>query len=166
MRYRYTVLTAMLVVVLLGRVAFAQTTSAELSVHAKVPPDCVLQSPLALDFGTYNPSVQDGSPLDAVGNVLTVACTRGAPAVTIALDNGQDYFDSHRNLHGGSGSDTVGYEIYIDASHATVWNMVQTVGYLPVTSKPTSIMAYGRVIAGQKPHPGRYSDTLLAMVNF
>ena len=147
-------------------VAFGAQTVTTIAVTAKVQSNCVLHSPLALDFGVYNPATQAGGPLDVVGSVLTVACTRGAPGVSIALDNGDAYGDSHRNLQSGNGRDLVGYEIYTDATHSTVWNMIQTVAYVPASNAATAISMYGRVLGGQKPHPGHYADTLLAMVNF
>ena len=139
--------------------------SASFDVSAKVRANCVVRSPVGLDFGTYDPHARGTVP-DAISNALSIACTKGSPGISIALDGGESYADSHRNLRDDE-NHTVGYEIYTGPDHATVWNMIHTVAYVPVSSQPTAIPLYGRVLPLlSKPEPGRYVDTLLAMVNF
>lgn len=147
-------------------VGLAARTATPLLVGARVRANCLLRAPLGLDFGVYNPATQRNTPLDAAGNVLSIQCTKGSPGVSVALDNGESYANSHRNLHDGD-NDIVAYEIFTGADHATVWNMTQTVAYVPTSGQPASIAMYGRILPAQTaPHPGRYADTLLAMVNF
>ena len=141
------------------------TNSTTLELSAQVRANCVVRSPLGIDFGTYDPHARGSAP-EAVANALSIACTKGSPGVRVALDGGESYADSHRNLRDDA-NHTIGYEIYTGPDHATVWNMIQTVAYVPVTSQPTAIPLYGRVLPQPaKPEPGHYVDTLLAMVNF
>jgi spore coat protein U-like protein len=159
---------AVLALVLGGstQAAFAATKVIPLRVSAVVKPNCVLHSPIGLDFGRYDTAHQNGGPLDAVANALSIQCTRSALAVAISLDNGRSYWGSHRNLRDAR-SDLVAYEVYTAPDHATVWNAIQTVSYVPVTSQPASLALYGRVLpARTPPQPGHYSDTLTALVNF
>ena len=146
--------------------ASAVTTSTPLAVTASVQANCVLRSPLELNFGVYKAAERGSAPLDAVGNVLWIACTKGSPSVNIALDNGQSFNGAHRNLRSTNGRDLVAYEIYTSANHSSAWNLVQTLSYVALTARPSVIAMYGRVFGGQRPKAGRYSDTLLALVNF
>lgn len=160
---KYAIVTAALVLVSTVA-AFSNPPSGLLTVVASVPPNCVLHSPEALDFGSV-PAGALRSPLDANADVLSIACTKGAQSVSIALDNGQNYRGSHRNLT-HNGRDLVAYEIFTSADHSTAWNMVNTVSYVPLSDAPASVTMFGRVLGGQEPQPGRYADHLLAMVNF
>ena len=161
---KYAIVTAALVLVSTVA-AFSDPRTGTLTVVASVPPNCVMHSPEALDFGTVPVSALR-SPIDANANVLSIACTKGARAISIALDNGQNYAGSHRNLARGSGGDLVAYEIFTSADHSTTWNMVNTVSYVPLSDRPANVTMYGRVLGAQQPKPGRYADHLLAMVNF
>jgi spore coat protein U-like protein len=141
------------------------TNSATMRLSAQVRANCVVRSPLGLDFGTYDPHAKGAAP-EAVANALSIACTKGTPGIRVALDGGESFADSHRNLRDDA-NHTIAYEIYTGPDHATVWNMIATVAYLPTTGQPTAIPLYGRVLAvNAKPEPGHYVDTLLAMVNF
>ncbi len=141
------------------------TNSTIFEVSAQVRANCVVRSPLGLDFGTYDPRARGSAP-EAVANALSIACTKGSPGIRVALDGGESYSDSHRNLRDDA-NHMIGYEIYTGPDHATVWNMIQTVGYVAATSQSTAIPLYGRVLPlATKPEPGHYADTLLAMVNF
>ena len=147
-------------------VGLEATNATALLVGAQVRANCVLRSPLGLNFGVYDPTTRGNAPLDAVGNVLSIQCTKGSPGVRVALDNGESYANSHRNLHDDA-DHTIAYEIYTGADHGTVWNMTQTVAYVPLTGQAASIAMYGRVLPIRTaPYPGHYADTLLAMVNF
>jgi len=146
------------------RATLEATTHATLAVTATVAADCVVTAPVALDFGSYNPATASGPP-EANAEALSIVCTNGAPGVTIGLDNGRSYAGSHRNLQSGNDG-TVAYEIYTSPDYATPWNLVQTVSFAPTSSQPSAIALYGRVLPGQTPRPGHYTDSLLAMVNF
>jgi spore coat protein U-like protein len=161
---KYAIVTAALVLVSTVA-AFSHPPASSLTVTASVPPNCVLHSPEALDFGSV-PASAFGSPLDANANVLSIACTKGAQSISIALDNGQNFNGAHRNLAGRGGRDLVAYEIFTSPDHSTAWNQVNTVSYVPSSDQPANVMMYGRILGNQQPQPGRYVDHLLAMVNF
>lgn len=161
---KYAIVTAALVLVSTVA-AFSNSPSGSLTVVASVPPNCILHSPEALDFGAV-PSSALRSPIDTNANVLSIACTKGAQSISIALDNGQNFTGSHRNLAGRGLRDLVAYEVFTSADHSTVWNMVNTVSYVPLSDLATNVTMYGRILGGQRPRPGRYADRLLAMVNF
>lgn len=145
--------------------ALEATTRGTLAVTATVSANCLVTAPIALDFGTYDTSTAGGAAAEAGADALSVACTSGAPGVTIGLDYGRRYADAHRNLQ-SSDDATVAYDVYTSADYSTEWNLVQTVSFASISTQPAAIPLYGRVLPGQKPRPGRYTDSLTAMVNF
>lgn len=152
-------------VLLATRPALEATSRANLTVTATVTANCVVTAPVALDFGTYDTSTAVGSPVDTRADALSIACTNGAPGVTIGLDQGRRYADAHRNLQSTDDA-TVAYDVFTSPDYSTEWNLVQTVAFSSTSTQPAAIPLYGRVLPGQKPHPGRYSDSLTAVVNF
>lgn len=153
----------MLLVLAVQLPAAAATHSAALVVTARVDANCVVHSASALNFGTYV-WTHAGEPLDATANALTIACTRGATGVAIALGAGQHASGTYRGL--SSGNATVRYQVYTSPDRTVVWDVTNTVQYVPVNSQPVDISMYGRVVANEQPPPGLYSDVLLAAVNF
>lgn len=141
----------------------AATGSAPVIVTARVDANCIVHSSAALNFGTYV-WTGTGGEVDATANALTIACTRGAPGIKIALGTGQHASGSYRGLR--SGSTTLRYQVYTSADRTVVWDMVNTVQYVPSNSQPVDIPMYGRVVTDERPRPGLYSDVLLAAVNF
>jgi spore coat protein U-like protein len=148
-------------------IADAATGTGTLAVVASVAANCVVATNAAVDFGTYDTAVHlhDG-PVDVTVQAVSIACTKDASGVSIALDQGQYARGPHRGLGGGPGSETVAYDIYTSQERSTVWNGVNTVAYASQSSRAVTIPLYGRIPAGQTVAPGRYSDVLLAMVNF
>jgi spore coat protein U-like protein len=141
--------------------------SGQLRLTAAVVADCIVTAPSTIDFGSYNPATQGpGSPLDLTSAAVSIACTKGATSVTIALDQGAFGSGSYRNMQSDRGNGTIRYEIYTDQQYTTVWNTNNKVSYLPVNDGVTTIPLFGQVPGGQTPLPGRYSDTLLVLVSF
>ena len=139
------------------------TSRNTMTVRVGVAADCSVQSPTAIDFGTY----AAGSQIDATADALQISCTKGAPGVTVGLDNGQNYTGGHRAMRGVGGSSAVYYEIYTASARNIIWNRTQTVTYMPTTRQPAKLTLYGRVIGStDSPAPGTYTDTLTALVNF
>jgi spore coat protein U-like protein len=145
--------------------AFAKSRTAAVGVSAKVSADCVVNSPLALDLGTYGAANVKGKALVSNGRVLSIACTRGAAGVRIALNNGTHFSNANRHVLGPK-SKKVAYQIYTTKSLKTVWNATNTVAYAPKSDDATAIALYSKVPGGQKPPAGQYSDTLTATVDF
>lgn len=155
----------MLAVALCSGSAWAKTRTAPVGVTASVTANCRLNSPVALALGTYGSSNAGGKALVGNGKVLSISCTKNAPAVRIALNNGTHFSNSKRHV-AGPNSKKVAYQIYTGSNLKTVWNSSNTVAYTPRSSAATSISMYSKVPGGQKPPPGQYSDTLTATVNF
>lgn len=147
-------------------VADAATGTGTLAVVASVTANCVVGTSANVDFGTYDTAVHlHGGPLDVTARAVSIACTKDATGVSIALDQGEYARGSHRGM-GGFGTATVAYDIYTTQQRSTVWNAVNTVAYVAQSGRAVAIPLYGRIPAGQSVAPGRYSDVLLAMVNF
>lgn len=148
-------------------IAFAHSASGTLNVTAAVLANCAVQSPQAVDFGSYDPSQATQSPVDiSAADALQISCTKGAPDVAIGLDNGQNYTGTHRAMTAGGADSAVYYELYTTPARTVVWNRISTVAYVPTSRVAVRIPLYGRVVGAHSPHPGRYTDTLVAMVNF
>jgi len=147
-------------------IAFAATGTGTLTVDASVAANCVVATSANVDFGTYDTAVHlhDG-PVDVTAQAVSIACTKDAPGISIALDQGENAHGTHRGM-GGPGAATVAYDIYTTQQRSTVWNSVNTVAYASQTSRAVTIPLYGRIPAGQTVAPGRYTDVILAMVNF
>lgn len=153
----------MLAMLLVGGTS-PQVTS--MTVGATVIAKCTVTSPVALAFGTYDPVVANHtSPLDVSPNALSVACTRGAPNVTIGLDNGLHYVSPDRYL--SDGTHTLQYEIYTTSGRSTVWNSTNMVSYSSISMTASALSVYGRIPGGQDAYiSASYADTVLATVNF
>jgi spore coat protein U-like protein len=146
--------------------AGASAQSANLVISASVTANCLISaSPVA--FGTYDPlgaNATIASPLDASGGV-TVACTKGS-APTINLGPGSN-FGTTRQMSAAGGL-LLGYELYQDAGHATLWGSgaaALTAG-AATDKQPRTFTVFGRVPGGQDVGAGTYGDTVLATFNF
>ena len=146
--------------------ASAATATANLGVTATVTNNCTI-STAALAFGSYDPVVANASTnLDGTGTV-SVACTKGTSA-TVGLGLGSNASGSTRRMSDGSGN-FLTYELYQDASHATVWGNAGA-GLLSPAAAPSkatrNFTVYGQVASNQDVTAGSYSDTVVATVNF
>jgi len=141
------------------------TATGTVAVSGAVTANCTI-SGSTLPLGTYN--VLSATALTANANVLSVACTRGAAAVTIALNTGANPTHASgttRALNGG-GSNYLSYELYTSASLATVWSATNTVSYSPTSLAATVLTVYGKIPALQNVVVGAYTDTVTATVSF
>lgn len=143
------------------------TTPGTGSVGASVTSSCTGQTG-AMAFGNYDPLVTNkASPLDVTGSVA-LKCTRGAPTVTVTLDNGS--YSSHANgttraMLGGS--TYLSYELYTSSLHSTIWNSSDSVTYTSLSMANGSIPVYGEIPGGQDvPAAASYSDSVTVTVNF
>lgn len=148
-------------------VAFASTTTGSLNAVTEVMSMCEMTGG-NINFGNYDPLVENkSSPLDAVGT-FTIACTKGTSA-TLSLDGGQ--YSAHANgttRAMSSGGAYLSYDLYTSAARSTVWSLVNTVSYLS-TSKATSTSqsVWGRIPAGQNVPGGVvYNDIVTVTANF
>ncbi|HZZ84590.1 MAG TPA: spore coat U domain-containing protein [Anaeromyxobacteraceae bacterium] len=165
MKLLKTSLAAAVLALAAPRAAHAGANSSSFSVTATVAQNCTITtSPLA--FGSYDPIVANAAAaqsLDATTS-LSVACTKGASAVTIALDAGTS---TNRTMKDTASTGTLSYQLYSDSARSSVWDATTTVSYAPTSKVATPFTVYGRVPGGQDAPVGSgYADTVKATVNF
>jgi spore coat protein U-like protein len=139
----------------------ATTATGSLVVTATVLASCtVVGSTIA--FGNYS-----SAQLDQTGNVA-VLCTNGT-AYTIGLDagSGTGATTSIRKMTGSLGG-TLNYALYRDSGRTTNWG--STVGTDTQAGTGTGVLqnltVYGRIISGQTPLAGSYTDTVLVTLTY
>lgn len=139
-----------------------------LAVSAQVGSECSIAASPTLGFGSYSPL--SGSALDATGN-LSVSCTTGSTAPTIALNDGANPGAGSSGVvpvrQMASGANRLGYFLYQDAARTTNWGDGVTA---KAVSTPDGIAhnetIYGRVTGGQNKPNGSYTDTVLVTISF
>lgn len=159
---------------LLAGSAFAGPTpqTGSFQVTANVVASCKVTSTTNIAFGTYDPAdANNTADLDANGAVA-VRCVKGT-AANVAIEQGA-------NPAGGStcanplrqmagGTEFLGYAIYSDATHTTLWGC-DTTNAKSFTSTtvatPTTLTTYGRIPAGQDVGVGAFLDTVTVTVTF
>jgi len=122
-----------------------------------------------LSFGNYEPAAN--AALDAVAQVI-YTCDNQAKKIRIEMTTGQsNQFSPYRVMSAGTGMDFLDYNIYLDATHQTIWGqgLYNTDVYYennPPNGTPVIVTAYGRIPARQDPAPGQYVDVLTVRVLF
>lgn len=163
MRRRITTLAAatMFLLLLSAQIANAATTSAQIQVSVQVIANCrIVVTDLA--FGAYDPLVEHSTAaLDGSANVQ-VLCTKNLRATVLMDDNSGVASRFMR-----SGSDSLPYAIFSDASRTKVWgtgaNAIQITG---TGTSPQELTVFGRIPAGQVVPAGWYTDAVTATVDF
>jgi spore coat protein U-like protein len=129
--------------------------------------------PLTTAFGVYNSL--GNNPSDTL-TTITVSCTGniGDPVnYTLALSTGQSGSFSNRVLSAGSAH--LGYNLYLDSFHATVWgdgtggSSTLSGGYnLSSTSQQTTFTVYGQINGGQNSATvsSGYSDSVVVTLTY
>lgn len=148
---------------------------------------CAIQTrPLA--FGAYDPLAE--TAVDAVAQVIYF-CTqgsgsgggggdggrgRGGPGtraqnigIRIEMDMGTGTSNQNRELV--SLTDRLAYNIYLDATHLTVWGDGSAgtdfyVNASPPLGTPVTVLAYGRIFRGQDAPAGEYRDSVQVRIQF
>jgi spore coat protein U-like protein len=118
-----------------------------------------------VSFGVYD--VFSGTATDSTGTI-TFKCT-GNASVTINLNKGTSTTFTPRVLT--SGSNTINYNLFTDASRGTIWGDATggTSNYVnanPANNQNIVVTVYGRITSGQDVSAGSYSDTITATINF
>ena len=122
-----------------------------------------------LSFGNYEPEAN--ADLDAVAQVI-YTCDNQAKKIRIEMTTGQaNQFNPYRRMSAGTGMDFLDYNIYLDATHQTIWGqgLYNTDVYYennPPNGTPVVVAAYGRIPARQDAAPGQYVDVLTVRVLF
>jgi spore coat protein U-like protein len=150
--------------------ASAATATANLTVSATIANTCTI-STAALTFGAYDPIVANAtSPLNGTGTITTTCTTGASPVITLGqgLHAGTGSTDPAPIRRMNTGSNYMGYALYQDSGHATVWG--NTSGTSPAAVTGTGLAqnttVYGQVSAGQDLPAGTYNDTVVATVTF
>jgi spore coat protein U-like protein len=139
----------------------AATANTTFQITATVSATCLI-SATNLAFGTYS-----GTAVNATSTV-TVTCTNTTP-YNVGLDAGTS---TGANVNGrkmtGPGSATLGYSLYQDSAHTTIWgNTVGTNTEAGTGSgSAQALTVYGQLPAGQFVAPGSYTDTITATITY
>lgn len=132
--------------------------------------DCTA-SATGVAFGNYNPT--NSSPTDATGNVhvfCTVLLVSVLAQTNISLSTGSGTYADRKM---SSGSNLLGYNLYKEATHTTVWG--DGTGGTGIFTDNTLILVlgtsinhtiYGSVPAGQYVAAGSYTDTITVTVEY
>jgi spore coat protein U-like protein len=130
---------------------------------AVAAPACAVNcnvSTVGVSFGGYD--VFSEQSLDGAGSVA-VSCD-ASTTYSIALSPGAGSFGSRRMT---SGSHTLNYNLYDDATHSTIWGDgsagTVVVGGTAVTATHT---VYGRIPARQNAYVGSYGDAIVVTLSF
>ncbi|WKX27178.1 spore coat U domain-containing protein [Tatumella ptyseos] len=158
----------MLVAIRLGT-AQASSTTDTFTVSAVITSGCALGTSTTsettdlgtLSFGTMADLANhvDATSASGAGSIV-VTCTPGT-AVTISLDYGVNGgSDTERYL--SNGSELLGYQLYQDAAHSTVWGsgtLAYSISAFPQTTQTYPV--YGRLFSSSTvPAAGTYTDTV------
>jgi spore coat protein U-like protein len=123
-------------------------------------------------FGAYDP--QSPAPLLGAGRI-DMRCSddidsegHGGGDKKIELSTGHSGSYATREMR--SGSSSLDYNLYTDASRTGVWgdgrHGTDSVKVHPEKSESLSVNVYGRIPAGQNVRAGTYTDTLIVTIEF
>ena len=120
-----------------------------------------------LSFGNYDPEAS--ANLDALAQVI-YTCNNQAKKIRIEMTTGSSSQFSPRSMSAGP-QDRLEYNIYLDATHQTIWGqgLYGTDVYYesnPPNGTPVVVPAYGRIRPRQNVAPGEYVDVLTVRVLF
>ncbi|MDN7673898.1 spore coat U domain-containing protein [Burkholderia oklahomensis] len=147
--------------------ATAATATATFTVSLTIQANCTI-SANPLSFGT------NGVLATAVNQqtTLSVTCSNSTP-YNVGLDAGSvpGSAVSSRLLAGtatGNTSTTVGFQLYQDSSHATVWGNTVDTDTVSGTGNGSAqtLNVYGQVPAQTTPQPDTYQSTITATITF
>jgi spore coat protein U-like protein len=133
-----------------------------------------------LAFGAYDPiGANATAALNTTGQV-SVACSKGATGLTIAMNDGTHVVGTQRNMQGATATETLQYNLFQPPSNVAgiactfpgtiPWNSTAPAGVLTLTSAPSKVARLynvcGTVPGGQDATTGSYTDTVIATINF
>lgn len=157
--------------------SLASTVTDTFQVSATITSGCAFgtsESSSTTDFGTLSFGTMSaiGSNVDVASSSgsgsIVVTCTPGT-AITIALDYGENGGSAtSRYMSNSAGTATLGYQLYQDASHSTVWgtgSLAYSVASFPSSTQTYTL--YGRLFAvSGLPAAGTYSDTVTVTLTY
>ncbi len=163
-----------LLLVLCGspEVTLSASKTASIGVSAELLPACTAGSSQpgnlgdfgTLDFGNHF-ALDTAITAVAQGSAggLRVNCMANTP-YQVLIDGGSSGDVNARALLGPA-AEQITYNLYTDASYATVWNDSSGVSALG-SGADQWLSVYGRVPAQAAPGPGQYSDTVTVTVSW
>lgn len=158
---------SLLLAALLPLLAQAGTAGNSFQVTATVTSACTV-SGTTLNFGASIDPLAAATPLDAT-STLSVQCTNTTP-YTVSLNagvnaGGASNFGSRLMK---SGSNTLGYQLYLDAGRATVWGdgTASSTSAGTGTGSAQTLTIYGRLPSLANVVPGSYTDTVTVTVSY
>jgi len=158
----------------------ATSAPTNISVTATVSQGCSISTTSALAFGAYDPiGANATAALNATGQV-SVACSKGATGLTIAMNNGTHVSGTQRQMQGTAATDILQYNLFQPPTNvagvactfpATIpWNSTAPAGVLTLSSAPSKearlYSVCGTIPGGQDATTGAYTDTVIATLNF
>ncbi len=141
------------------RLRFALLLALAVPAAARAAPSCHGISVTALAFGNYD--VYGAAPLDSVATISYSCPPPAVPVVDISAGSAGSFSPRRMTLTGST--DTLAYNVYVDAARTIVWNNTP-VAVPQGTGK--SVPVYGRVFPLQDVSVGSYADTLVVTFNF
>lgn len=173
--FRPIALAAVAALIAAPLTASATTATGTLTVSASIAQTCTVAAQ-TLAFGAYDPTV--GGVVNAPAT-LSVKCTKGATAVYLDLDNGQNHAvcpgAAQRCMKGaGATPDYLNYQLYSDSGHTVIWGAGSPAGsntgvaFGPFTSSTVAVPVtlYGQIPASQDAQVDTYGDSVVETVNF
>lgn len=159
---------SLLLATLLPLLAQAGTAGNSFQVTATVTSACTV-SGTTLNFGASIDPLAAETPLDAT-STLSVQCTNTTP-YTVSLNagvnaGGASNFGARLMK---SGSNTLGYQLYLDAGRATVWGDGTSSSSTSAgtgTGSAQTLTIYGRLPSLANVVPGSYTDTVTVTVSY
>lgn len=152
---------------LMSALATAGTASNTFQVNATVVSACTVSGSV-MNFGSSIDPLAAATPLDAT-STLSVQCTNTTP-YTVALNAGSNAggASNFSNRTMKSGSNSLGYQLYLDAGRSSVWgdgtasSTVSGTG----TGSTQSLTIYGRLPSLANVVPGSYTDTVTVTISY
>lgn len=147
--------------------AMAGTSNGTFQVTATVASACTV-SATTLNFGSAIDPTVAALPIDAT-STMTVLCTATTP-YSIALNAGVNAGGASnfaaRTLK--NGAKTLGYQLYLDALHVTVWGDGTASSVLPGVGLGVNqtLTIYGRLPSLSGAAPGSYTDTVTVTISY
>jgi len=142
-------------------------TQANMDLQVEIVPGCSITEPSGSDFGTLDfgaHALLNSAFNQQVTMQFTLQCASGVPVAILMNGGGSGNVGNRRMVRSG-GSESIGYQLYIDNMRSTVWD--NSVGLTFVgDGQAYSYPVYGSVPAQVTPIAGTYLDSVQVTINF
>ncbi len=142
------------------------SASGPVAILATVAASCTVGAS-SLAFGSATSTAIQSGNVDGTG-VVTLTCTNGT-AYTVALDKGTAAGATLATRKMSAGALRLNYSVFTSMARTTVWGD-GTLGSSTVAGTGSgsiqSVVAYGRIYAGQIVPAGSFTDTIVVTVTY